>query len=112
AIEKHGMPDGWCNVLVHDDCYLAVTELAYAGFIALAWLPIFLLGFAVVTRAAAWRSWTAALPEQGPDERSDGSPSETFAAMRRWLIRRRRARRVLRISGLVIVVGATVGFAD
>lgn len=113
ATWKHGVPLDVCNPFARGTpCRLAfgLEDLAFAKLIALSLAPLFLLGLAALTRAAAWRSWAAALPEPQLDSPSDESP--IFAKHRRRLLRRTRVQRWLRLSSLVLAAACTVGYGD
>jgi hypothetical protein len=112
AAWKHGVPLAMCNPFERGSpCRFAfgLEELAFALLVALALSPVFLLGAAAVTRAAAWRSWGAALPEQVLDE---SGASEGFVAMRERLRRRARVRRGLGIVAWSLPVGGLVGYVE
>jgi hypothetical protein len=106
----NGMPEGLCSALHDPRCFVNLGDLAFASMIALALVPTFSLGVALVTRVAAWRSWAAALPEQELDEPHGGSSN--FVVMRQWLLRRARMQRRLRLASLILAAGCVVGYFE
>jgi hypothetical protein len=106
AAWKNGFPASYCSPSRDPRCHVEFGDLGYASMVALALVPVFLLGAALGTRTAAWRSWAAALPDQELEALHAGSSK--FVAMRRWLIRRGRLRRRLRLASLVSVAAGMV----